>query len=48
MIEQQLKEKHGFTDEEMTAFYQDLQADVKTYQDKNADVLDILYGFLDF
>ena len=50
LIESQLKEKNGYSDQDLDEFYKSLKEDgaIKRYQETNNDTLEILYGFIDF
>jgi len=48
LIEVQLKNDHGFTQEEIKAFYDTLEANKASYEEKDAEAFDVLYGFVDF
>ena len=50
MIESQLSEKFGNSEEDINNFYQSLQEEgaIKVYQEINSDTLDALFGFIDF
>ena len=48
LIEVQLKSDHGFTQEEIQAFYDTLADNKATYEAKDSEAFDVLYGFVDF
>ena len=48
LIEVQLKNDHGFSEEEIKTFYDTFEANKASYEEKDAEAFDVLYGFVDF
>ena len=48
LIEVQLKNDHGFTQEEIKTFYETFADNKAGYEAKDSEAFDVLYGFVDF
>lgn len=48
VIESRLKSDHGFTQQQVSAFYDALKDNLARFEETNKDTVDMLYSFIDF
>ena len=48
LLDHNMTQKEGFTEEQLDAFYTNLKQNMKEYERINSHTLDILYGVIDF